>query len=75
MQYTVSIRSLEDLLKHLELNALEAEVGRGQTTRSKLAPLYWSRAAAHIMVGRYQSAVSDCELALQADPEWRQVRR
>lgn len=41
--------------------------------RERLAPLYWSRAAAHIMVGRYRSAVKDCALALESAGDWEQV--
>ncbi|CAM9225655.1 unnamed protein product, partial [Laminaria digitata] len=41
--------------------------------QSRLAPLFWSRAAAHIMIGRFRSAVKDCALALESTNDWDQA--
>ena len=46
----------------------------GDEGRGRLAPLFWSRAAAHIMIGRFRSAVKDCALALESAKDWEQVR-
>lgn len=86
LEYTTAIRSLEDLIFHVRLHGVansdgaggaaeaEAEAAAGGAGRERLAPLYWSRAAAHIMVGRYRSAVKDCALALESAADWEQVR-
>lgn len=75
LEYTTAIGSLEELLKHAESygdgDGVDKLVGDGG--RGRLAPLYWSRAAAHIMIGRYRSAVNDCKLALKSEPQWAQV--
>lgn len=76
LEYTTAIRSLEDLLFHIKLHGDEDgdRGAAGDGGRGRLAPLFWSRAAAHIMVGRYRSAVKDCALALEAARDWEQVR-
>lgn len=75
LEYTTAIGSLEELLKHAESygdgDGVDKLVGDGG--RGRLAPLYWSRAAAHIMIGRYRSAVNDCKLALKSEPQWAQA--
>lgn len=77
LEYTTAIRSLEDLLFHIKLHGDErGNRGEGAADgggRKRLAPLYWSRAAAHIMIGRYRSAVQDCALALESAADWDQV--
>lgn len=77
LEYTTAIRSLEDLLFHIKLHGDEhGNRGEGALDgggRGRLAPLYWSRAAAHIMIGRYRSAVKDCALALESSSDWDQV--
>lgn len=47
--------------------------GGGGDGRGRLAPLFWSRAAAHIMIGKFRSAVKDCALALESAGDWEQV--
>ncbi|CBJ34096.1 expressed unknown protein [Ectocarpus siliculosus] len=77
LEYTTAIRSLEDLLFHIKLHGDErGNRGEGAADgggRKRLAPLYWSRAAAHIMIGRYRSAVKDCALALESAADWDQA--
>lgn len=75
LEYTMAVHSLEELLHHIRTHGDEnGDIGQaGDGGRGRLAPLYWSRAAAHIMVGRYRSAVKDCALALDATHDWDQV--
>lgn len=79
IEYTTAIESLQEILDHINVHGDEAGNmhepggdGDGQG-RGRLAPLYWSRAAAHIMIGRYRSAVKDCALALESARDWEQV--
>ncbi|CAM9225419.1 unnamed protein product, partial [Sphacelaria rigidula] len=78
VEYTTAIASLEELLQHVAAHGDGRGPGGGKPIpgdggRGRLAPLYWSRAAAHIMSGRYRSAVIDCSMALNAEPEWAQA--
>ena len=74
MQYSEAIASLEDVVYHIRLHGDMA--GSSETAdveKKRLAPLFWSRAAAHIMIGRYHSAVTDCAFALEANKDFDQV--
>ena len=79
IEYTTAIESLQKILQHIKVygdeagNLPDAAAGGDGDGRGRLAPLFWSRAAAHIMIGRYRSAVKDCALALEAAGDWEQV--
>lgn len=74
VDYTDAINSLEDVMYHMKLHGDEhEETDVIIEERKRLAPLLWSRAAAHIMIGRYRSAVTDCALALEANKDFDQV--
>lgn len=74
VDYTDAINSLEDVMYHMKLHdEVHGETDVVIEERKRLAPLLWSRAAAHIMIGRYRSAVTDCALALEANKDFDQV--
>eukprot|EP00752_Nemacystus_decipiens_P016245 g14525.t1 len=66
-----------EILDHIKVYGDEAgslpDAEGDADARGRLAPLFWSRAAAHIMIGRYRSAVKDCALALEAAGDWEQA--